>query len=685
MSKQLQLPLTAIVAMFLLSACGGGGGAGSSSSSPSSDAITIFAGEPFGSGNANGSRNNASFYNPWGVAVDSSGNTYVADYRNHTIRRITPEGVVSTYAGKAGSYGHTNGSLTDARFYYPAGLVFDSAGNLFVSEPNNAAIRKITPAGVVSTFAGSSYGHQDGTGTGAKFGQIVSIAVDSTDNLYVADDSFHVIRKISPAAVVTTLAGSPSSSGTADGNGSSAQFKTPRGIAVDNAGNVFVADTANNAIRKIAPNGDVSTFAGLKGSTGSTNGTGTAARFSAPHGLLFDANGNLLVADQENDLIRKISPNAVVSTIAGGSMWGTDGVGTAAGFRGPRGLAKDTGGNIYIVDSGSHIIRKLATDGTVSTLAGRTVTANRKVEGSREAARFMDPEGITVDSDGTILVSESTNIRKIASNGNTSLFVGNYSSAGATDGSGTSARFDSAAGMTISQGNLFVLERSHDTVRKVTAAGLVSTLAGTNGASGTTDGTGAAARFNGPRNAVADASGNLYLTDHLNGTVRRIDGATGAVTTFAGTPGVRNTTDGKPGNFYAPYGIAMDRAGNLYVADFGAIRKITPDGTVSTLAGDGYTAHEITADGTGTSAHFMRAEGLVIDSDDNLYVADSQSYTIRKVTPSGVVTTVVGTMGVKGLHTGSLPGVIGEVSDLAIQGKTLYLLQSNGIVRVALP
>ena len=298
----------------------------------------------------------ARFYQPTGVAVDAAGNIYVADSENHRIRKITPGGIVSTLAG-SGTAGSAEGDGTAAQFNSPRAVAVDATGNVYVADGINNKIRKITPTGTVSTLAGSgAYGFADGDGINAKFYFPKGIALDASGNLYVADDINHRIRKVTPTGTVTTLAGSTSGSG--DGSGITAQFHNPRGVALDAAGNVYVADAGNHRIRMITPTGTVSTIAGS--TLGVTEGIGTAAKFNSPAGLAVDASGNIYVADDENERIRKITSGGVVSTLAGGFLQGfTDGVGGDAQFRSPTGLAIDASGNIYVADRHNHSIRKI--------------------------------------------------------------------------------------------------------------------------------------------------------------------------------------------------------------------------------------------------------------------------------------------------------------------------------------
>jgi serine/threonine protein kinase, bacterial len=266
--------------------------------------VTTLAGSSL-AGSDNGTGLAASFNFPQGIAVDTSGNVYVGDYNNHMVRKITPAGVVTTLAGST-TFGSVNATGTAASFKFPSGIAVDSIGNVYVADQLNNMIRKITADGVVTTFAGSTAaGSSNATGTAASFKGPSGIAVDSIGNVYVADTSNHMIRKITAGGVVTTLAGS-TAAGFNDGTGTAAAFNTPLGVSVDSVGNVYVADTNNNKIRKITPGGVVTTFAGST-APGNANGTGTSATFNGPTAIAVDSNGTLYVAEQTNNLIRKIA------------------------------------------------------------------------------------------------------------------------------------------------------------------------------------------------------------------------------------------------------------------------------------------------------------------------------------------------------------------------------------------
>jgi sugar lactone lactonase YvrE len=266
-------------------------------------------------GSADGVAANASFNTPSGIAVDANGDIYVADSANDNIRKITPAGVVTTLAGAgpdvvANRSGWIDGAALDARFRYPSSVAVDLNGNVFVSDIDNNRIRKITPGGIVSTLAGQdSIGYTDGTGSAASFGSIWDIAVDSSGNVYAAEYRYNLIRKITPAGVVTTLAGSGSRA-SVDGTGPAASFDKPIGVAVDAGGNVFVSENSGNKIRMITAAGVVTTLAGADASTPGMpiDGVGSVATFYQPYGLSISNSGNLYVADSGNNAIRKISP-----------------------------------------------------------------------------------------------------------------------------------------------------------------------------------------------------------------------------------------------------------------------------------------------------------------------------------------------------------------------------------------
>ena len=314
-------------------------------------------------GFADGTGTAALFGNPSGITKDASGNLYIADRNNNRIRKITPDGVVTTFAGSGSGGAIVNGTGTAAGFYTPYGITSDAAGNLYVGEYSNQAVRKISPAAVVTTLAGNgTAGNQNGTGTAATFNQPVGLAGDASGNVFIADYINHLIRKITPAGVVTTFAGSGIAALT-DGTGTAAAFNGPIALAFDAGGNLIVADYLNHAVRKITPAGVVTTIAG-NGTAGYADATGAAARFNRPAGLVVDASNNIFICDAQNHRIRKITSAGVVTTLAGsGNAAFADGTGTAAEFNYPIGLCADfANSTLYIADIFNNRIRKLIID-----------------------------------------------------------------------------------------------------------------------------------------------------------------------------------------------------------------------------------------------------------------------------------------------------------------------------------
>lgn len=464
-----------------------------------------------------------------------------------------------------------------------------------------------------------------------------AVAADTAGNLYIADTESQRVRRVAPGGAITVLAGLGVPGFSGDGGlATAAQLRDPTGVAVDSAGNVYIADTGNNRIRLVTPGGVISTVAG-----------GTTDQLNAPAGVAVDGAGTVFVADTGNNRVRRLAAG-ILTTIAGTGVAGFGGDGgaaTAALLWQPRGVAVDTGGNVYIADRWNRRIRRVATDGLISTVAGIGTMGFTGDGGSAVVAQFGDPASVGVDAAGTIYIADHSNqrIRRVA-NGIISTLAGNGNPAFAGDGG-------AAAGAALYQplgvcpgpgGSVFVADTSNFRVRVISAGGVITTVAGTGTPGFSGDGALATnAQLYGPAGAAVDGAGNLYIADAENHRIRRVTPG-GIISTVAGSGGILFSGDGGPATaatLYRPSGVALDGAGNLYIADTfnDRIRMVTPGGVISTVAGGGTSPAEGVA---ATAARLVLPSAVALDPSGNLYVAD-YSNRVRRVS-SGVITTVAG-------------------------------------------
>ncbi len=681
-----------LVSVFMLWQGGAGGLRADYVASPY--ILSTFAGYA-GSGSADGPSAEATFNRPNGVAVDAAGNVYIADSDNSIIRKISTTGEVTTLAGTAGADGYADGAGAGALFYRPYGIAVNAVGTqIFVSDTLNHVIRKLvvnptTGAVQVSSLAGfaGQTGTADGNGVAARFNQPTGLALSAdgaslyvadTGNLrirkvatsdgqtvavasgvglvtplglalsgdgtalYIADKGAHVVRRITLNAgsgtfvSIATLAGQSGTAGGVDGTGTAARFDEPTGLAVSAGGLVYVTDANGCLLRRIDPTtAAVTTLAGAYRQTGSTNATGSAARFTIPTGLLWQPGtggspGRLLLADNLNSQIRALD----LSTLAVANLAGRDplrggaedGTGAGARFDDPRDIARDAAGNLYITDRSNHLIRKITAAGVVTTLAGvaDSIGSTDAPAGPGSSARFNAPSGIAVKADGSLIYvadRENHTIRQITAAGDVTTLAGAPGQAGALDGLGAAARFNQPSSLALdSVGNLYVADFSNHAIRKITPGGTVTTLAGALGLQGYTEGLGSQARFFNPVGICVTATGDVFVADRDNEVVRKITAA-GQVSTYVS-------------GFATPYDVAVDGSGRLYVLDYLrhlVYRKDSAGAPLQEMFGS--LSQPGASDGIANAGRLRNPEGLTVDSAGNVFIADTGNDTLRYANP----------------------------------------------------
>jgi hypothetical protein len=601
------------------------------------ESVAALAGAAGGPGYFDGSAvDPVRFDSSYALAVTATGDRFVADTKNHVIRKIDAAGRVTTFAGAFGVAGSTDGTGTAARFNLPSGIVAVGT-TLYLCDTGNHTIRKIvSTSGLVTTVAGTPGvpGAVDNTLSGnVLFSSPRGITSDGGTNLYVADTGNHKIRKVVPASGATTTFAGSGTPGFADNTGTTAKFISPEGITFDGS-SFFVADTGNHAIRKITPTGavgDVTTLAGDGTSGFLDNAAGGSARFSSPVSLVA-IGSNLFVSDTGNHVIRQVDPSGFVTTLAGlPQVPGfSDGTGSNTRFNGLKGIAVQEGVSnlFYVADTGNDVIRQVSLGGAVVTVAGNPPRAGL-INSTGESARFNAPAGVAVIGD-SVFVSDTGNntVRKVAASGVVTSLTGSV--------------FNGPQGIAAVGTDLYIADSENHAIRKVTSSGVVTTVAGSDaGVEGFANGTGTAARFRMPKGIATDGS-SLYIADTGNHAVRKIDIGTGAVTTVAGdgTPGLPTDT---PSRFKSPEGIAI-LGSNLYVADTGnhAIQEFTLTGTFNrTFAGSTTGASGYVDGTTGTAARFHTPRGIAAVG-SILYVADTGNHAVRRISTFRKVTTFVG-------------------------------------------
>jgi sugar lactone lactonase YvrE len=630
-----------------------------------------------------GQAKSAQLIRPYGVAVDSTGNLYIADTGKNRIRKVTPAGVITTIAGNGNNgYSGDDGPAASAILRGPTNVAMDSAGNLYIADTGNNRIRKVTPAGVITTIVGNGEKGCNGDGGPASLAQLYwphSVAVDSGGNLYVSDTHNNRIRKVTSAGVIATIAGNGTDGFSGDdGPAASAKLSMPECITVDSAGNLYIADRRNHRVRKVTPAGMITTIAG-NGTYGSggDGGWATSAQLETPYGLAMDSAGNLYISDSENR-VRKVTPGGLITTVAGGLILALDSVmitnaaemsnfirdggpATSARINHPTGIAVDFTGNLYIADSGNHRIREVTPAGLITTVAGtgNVMSLYSGDGGQATSAKLYNPSGVSVDSVGNLYIADTKNyrIRKVNPVGVITTVVrrtGIYVSS-VDDGRAVSAQLASPQGVAVdSAGNLYIADMDIVGIRKVTPAGVITTVAGTQKGhfsramqvlGEVVSGDKIYTIGDGSQDLALDSAGNLYIADTSHYRIRKVT-PKGKITTIAGNGEKGYSGDGgkaTQSQLGPSFGVAVDSSGNVYIADTynSRIRKVTHAGMITTIAGNGNNGFSGDG-GQATSAQLSWPRSVAVDSAGNLYIADTQNNRIRKVTPAGLITTVAG-------------------------------------------
>ncbi len=573
------------------------------------------------------------------VVADGQGGIYAADGDNHLIVRFTLNGVLRVVAGN-GLYGYTGDGdpAVSASLGFPSGLAIDSAGNIYIADNENHVVRRVSPAGVISTIAGTAAGLREPEG----------LAADSTGNVYVADRLNHRVVRVTAGGEVSLIAGAGTAGFSGDGGPAvEAQLNGPRSVALGASGNLYIADTDNHRIRRVTPQGVISTIAG--GSSAGFNGDGDALRalLSFPYGVHAGPDGLLYVVDSGNQLVRRIDAAGVLTTIAGtgGRGYAGDGGPATAGLlNDPVSVAVD-GGNVYVADYTNNRVRRISASGFLSTAAGNGSFGATGDNSVASAATFRSPGGLAIDPDRNLYIADSFShrIRRIDRAGIITTLSGTGSEGFAGDGGPAGAALLSVpwAVALDRNRNLYVADTSNGRIRRIAPDGTISTIAGGGSTNATDDNVPAlSAVFEEAVGLAVDAAGNIYVADAAARLVRRV-GIDGRVTIVAG--GGTATGDRIPArsaSLIAPRGLALDGNGDLYLGDADRVYRLS-NGTLIAVAGNGQAGYSGDG-GPATAASIAGASALAFDAAGNLLLAEIENHRVRQVTPGGVISTLAG-------------------------------------------
>ena len=565
-----------------------------------------------GSGSAsftgdNGPATDATMNQPTGVAVDAAGNVYIADMSNQRIRKVNTAGIITTIAGYGVSAFSGDGSAaTLACMHQPTGVAVDATGNVYVADQINGRIRKINTSGIISTIAGTGtlgFAGDGGAAITAELYQPTGVTVDAAGNIFISDIINNRIRKINTSGIISTIAGNGIGGFAGDGApATDAHLYRPNSVAVSAAGDVYIADMDNDRIRKVNTANIISTIAGVD--ILGDGGPATAAELNEPTDVAFDGAGNVYICDLVNNRIRKVNTAGIITTVAGNGISGYNGDGipaTDASLNQPISIAVDTAGNLFISDVLNNRVRKVNRAGIISTVVGSGIfTTSSSTDGDggpATDATLGDAQGIAVDIAGNLYIADGySKIRKVNSAGIIYAVAGNGINGGAGDGGpATDAELGGPRGVSIdSAGNIYISDDGNTTIRKVdVSTGIINVVAG-NGVTGELGDGGAAtsAQLNYPYASV-DAGGNIFIAEEDGQKVREVFAATGIIQTIAGDGVSGYSGDGGPAvaaELSGPVGAKANRYGDIYIVDAwnNVIRRI--NGPLTSLSAPGKTS-----------------------------------------------------------------------------------------------
>jgi sugar lactone lactonase YvrE len=598
----------------------------------------------------------ATLNSPDGVAVDNSGDLFIADTNNNCIREVNlTSGTITTVAGNgiAGFYGDA-GPATAAELNAPYGIAVDTSGNLFIADTSNNVVREVTAAdGKINTVAGNGvdgFSGDSGQATDAHMSAPHGVAVDTTGHLFIADTNNNRIREVNlSSGQITTFAGNGTQGYQGDsGLASSAELNMPQGVALDGTGDLFIADTFNCVVRQVVVSStQISTVAG-SGSSGFSGDGGSAvsAALNFPYAVAADSSGHVFVADFFNNRIREVS-GGNISTIAGNGTYGFAGdnnTATNATLNYPSGIAADAAGHVFIADTLNNRVREIDLfTGIITTVAGNGTAGYSGDNGKATAAELNSPNGLAVDSSGHLFIADTNNnrIREVnLSTGVITTVAGDGVSGYSGDsGEATLAKLDQPDGVAVdTSGDLYIADTWNNAVRKVVlSSDTISTIAG-NGSTGFSGDGGLAvsATLNAPKGVVVDSSGHLYIADTYNNRIREVDLLGGTINTIAGRASQGSQGDGglaTAAQLNSPQSLALDAAGNLFIADTLSNRVRVIDlatGVINAAAGTGFAGFS-GDNGAATAAQMRQVAGVAVDAFGNLFIADDYNDRIREV------------------------------------------------------